>query len=236
MSSNLSSLASDVPATAVPMLRAEGIVRTFGQLEVLKGVDLKVREGEIVSLVGASGAGKSTLLQILGTLDEPDLGEVYFENVNITRLKESHKADFRNAKLGFVFQFHHLLPEFNARENVALPAYIAGMDRKTADARADELLAYLGLQARFDHRPSQLSGGEQQRVAVARALMNRPRLILADEPTGNLDSANSENLYQLFKDLARDLNVGFLITTHNENLARAANRCLRMKDGIILSS
>jgi lipoprotein-releasing system ATP-binding protein len=218
------------------MLQANGIVRNFGQLQVLKGVDLVVAEGEIVSLVGASGAGKSTLLQILGTLDQPDQGEVFFENVAITHLRESQKAEFRNSKLGFVFQFHHLLPEFNAKENVALPAYIAGMDKRQADERATELLGYLGLQDRFDHRPSQLSGGEQQRVAVARALMNKPRLILADEPTGNLDSANSENLYQLFLKLARELNVGFLITTHNETLAQSADRCLRMRDGKILDA
>lgn len=220
--------------TAPVMLRATNIHKHFGQLHVLKGVDLDVHEGEIVSLVGASGAGKSTLLQILGTLDNPDQGEVSFENVAIHQLRESQKADFRNSRLGFVFQFHHLLPEFNAMENVALPAYIAGMDRSKANKRAAELLEYLGLTDRSGHRPSQLSGGEQQRVAVARALMNTPRLILADEPTGNLDSANSENLYGLFLKLAKELNVSFLITTHNYTLAQSADRCLQMKDGKIL--
>lgn len=220
--------------TGPVMLRATNIHKHFGQLHVLQGVDLDVHAGEIVSLVGASGAGKSTLLQILGTLDDPDQGEVFFEDVAIRRLRESQKADFRNSKLGFVFQFHHLLPEFNAMENVALPAYIAGMDRSKANKRAAELLDYLGLTNRSSHRPSQLSGGEQQRVAVARALMNTPRLILADEPTGNLDSANSENLFGLFLQLAKELNVSFLITTHNFALAQSANRCLQMKDGKIL--
>ncbi|HHG85918.1 MAG TPA: ABC transporter ATP-binding protein [Bacteroidetes bacterium] len=216
------------------MVEANGIHKSFGKLHVLKGVDLSIYEGEIVSLVGASGAGKSTLLQILGTLDRHDKGEVRFEGQAVHELKEAQQADFRNKKLGFVFQFHHLLPEFNAQENVALPAYIGGMDRRMADARALDLLKYLGLNDRASHRPGQLSGGEQQRVAIARALMNKPRLILADEPTGNLDSANSENLFQLFQELAHDLGVSFLITTHNAALARATDRCLDMKDGIIV--
>lgn len=216
------------------MLRATNIHRSFGQLHVLKGVDLEVRTGEIVSLVGASGAGKSTLLQILGTLDDGNTGEIWFEDQAIHLMKESQKATFRNQKLGFVFQFHHLLPEFNAVENIALPSLIGGMEDKAAKVRAAELLAYMGLSERASHRPSELSGGEQQRVAVARALMNNPRLILADEPTGNLDSANSENMYQLFVQLARDFQVGFLITTHNEQLASAADRSLVMKDGLIL--
>lgn len=217
------------------MLRAKNINRSFGQLHVLKGVDLEVRSGEIVSLVGASGAGKSTLLQILGTLDDANTGEVWFEGQAIHQMKESQKANFRNQKLGFVFQFHHLLPEFNAIENIALPSLIAGMEDKAARARAATLLEYMGLSERANHRPAQLSGGEQQRIAVARALMNQPRLILADEPTGNLDSANSENMYQLFVQLARDFQVGFLITTHNEKLASAADRSLMMKDGLITS-
>lgn len=217
------------------MLQARGIHKHYGQLHVLKGVDLDLLPGELVTLVGASGAGKSTLLQILGTLDDADAGEVSFEGGSLRAMNERQKSDFRNQKVGFVFQFHHLLPEFNALENVALPAYIAGQDRRAADRRAKELLDYLGLAERASHRPNALSGGEQQRVAVARALINNPRFILADEPTGNLDSANSDRLYALFVDLARDLGVGFLITTHNEQLAQAAHRCLRMRDGLILS-
>jgi lipoprotein-releasing system ATP-binding protein len=216
------------------MLQARGIHKHYGQLHVLKGVDLDLQVGELVTLVGASGAGKSTLLQILGTLDDADAGEISFEGSPINKMNERQKSDFRNQKVGFVFQFHHLLPEFNALENVALPAYIAGQDRRAADRRAKELLDYLGLADRATHRPNALSGGEQQRVAVARALINNPRFILADEPTGNLDSANSDRLYALFVELARDLGVGFLITTHNEQLAQAAHRCLRMRDGLIL--
>lgn len=217
------------------MLQANGIHKHYGQLHVLKGVDFSLSQGELVTLVGASGAGKSTLLQILGTLDNPDQGTVIFEGQSLSFLSERAKAAFRNEKVGFVFQFHHLLPEFNALENVALPAYIAGQDRRAADRRAAELLDYLGLKERATHRPSQLSGGEQQRVAVARALINNPRLILADEPTGNLDSANSARLYDLFVQLAAELGIGFLITTHNEELARAAHRCVRMVDGLILN-
>lgn len=215
------------------LLQASGIHKHYGMLHVLKGVDLELFKGEIVTLVGASGAGKSTLLQILGTLDAPDKGAVHYQGRDILGLRDSDKANFRNKELGFVFQFHHLLPEFNARENVALPAYIAGTDRDKADRKALELLDYLGLKDRSTHKPGALSGGEQQRVAVARALVNSPQLILADEPTGNLDSNNSENLYELFKQLASDFGIGFLITTHNEALAGRADRCLRMKDGLI---
>jgi lipoprotein-releasing system ATP-binding protein len=218
------------------MLLAKDIHRRFGQLHVLEGVNLTVQAGEIVALVGASGAGKSTLLQILGTLDKPDKGEIWFEGEAIHLLNDTRKAAFRNEKLGFVFQFHHLLPEFTALENIALPSLIGGMDRDPAHKRAAELLAYMGLRERASHKPSQLSGGEQQRVAVARALMNRPQLILADEPTGNLDSANSEHMYALFVQLAKEFRVGFLITTHNEKLATAADRCLSMKDGLIVQS
>ncbi len=217
-----------------PLVMARGIHKWYGSLHVLKGVDLDLFPGEIVSLVGASGAGKSTLLQILGTLDSPSQGQVYFEGNPILTLKSTEKARFRNEKLGFVFQFHHLLPEFNAKENVALPSYISGKDKKSSDKRAMELLDYLGLGDRWNHKPGALSGGEQQRVAVARALINKPRLILADEPTGNLDSANSEKLYDLFTRLARDIQVAFLITTHNEALARSADRSLRMRDGIVV--
>ncbi len=225
-----------IPPTPPPvLLEAQGIRKYYGTLHVLKGVDLIVYKGEIVTLVGASGAGKSTLLQILGTLDPPDAGTVIFEGESVHDLKGKAKAKFRNTKLGFVFQFNQLLPEFNAVENVALPAYISGTSKQKADAKAKELLEYLGLRERQTHKPSALSGGEQQRVAVARALINSPRLILADEPTGNLDSANSENLYRLFENLARDFKVGFLITTHNEALATRANRCLRMIDGVIVN-
>ena len=221
-------------APSSTMLEARGIQKHFGQLHVLQGVDLTVGRGEIVALVGASGAGKSTLLQILGTLDEPDKGFIWFDGEAIHLMNESKRATFRNEKLGFVFQFHHLLPEFNAVENIALPSLIAGMERPAAHKRAAELLDYMGLSDRATHRPAQLSGGEQQRVAVARALMNKPQLILADEPTGNLDSANSERMYALFVQLAADFQVGFLVTTHNERLASAAHRCLIMKDGLIL--
>lgn len=216
------------------MLRGKGIYKSYGKLEVLKGVDIEISPGEMVSLVGASGAGKSTLLQILGTLDFPSSGEVYFEGELLNRLRDGEKADFRNRELGFVFQFHHLLPEFNAWENVALPGLIARKEKKAVEARARELLDYFGLAERMDHRPSELSGGEQQRVAVARALINQPRLLMADEPTGNLDSVNSDNLYELFRNLCKDLKVGILITTHNEKLASSADRELRMVDGIII--
>lgn len=223
-----------IPKTAAaPLLQAMGIHKFYGSLHVLKGVDLTLYPGEIVSLVGASGAGKSTLLQILGTLDKPDRGNVSFEGHSVLALSSALRAKFRNEKLGFVFQFHHLLPEFNALENVSLPGYISGRDKAKTDKRAMELLDYLGLADRKHHKPSALSGGEQQRVAVARALINDPRLILADEPTGNLDSANSELLYNLFKELARDFQVAFLITTHNESLAKAADRCVSMKDGLV---
>ncbi|HEX2898797.1 MAG TPA: ABC transporter ATP-binding protein [Bacteroidia bacterium] len=224
----------DAASPHAVMLQATGIQKHFGQLHVLKGVNLTVGRGEIVALVGASGAGKSTLLQILGTLDDPDQGEIWFDNEAVHLMRDARKSTFRNEKLGFVFQFHHLLPEFNALENIALPSLIGGMDRNAANKRAAELLAYMGLSDRATHKPSQLSGGEQQRVAVARALMNKPQLILADEPTGNLDSINSERMYELFVQLAREFQVGFLITTHNERLAAGADRCLAMKDGFIV--
>jgi lipoprotein-releasing system ATP-binding protein len=217
------------------MLVAKGIHKNYGTLHVLKGVDLQLEPGEVVALVGASGAGKSTLLQIVGTLDTADKGSVEFDGQVISSLPSTQKAAFRNRSLGFVFQFHHLLPEFTALENVAIPGYIRGAAKRAVDEQAKQLLTQMGLADRMHHKPSQLSGGEQQRVAVARALINQPRLILADEPTGNLDSQNSEMLFNLFFQLARDLKVAFLITTHNEQLAANAHRRLRMKDGIILS-
>lgn len=228
-------MAMEKPQTDI-LLVANDIHKSYGSLEVLRGVNLELRKGEMVSLVGASGAGKSTLLQALGTLDDPDTGVIVFEGRDITALKEEEKAEFRNLELGFVFQFHHLLPEFDALENVCLPAFIAGKNREAAEKRGRELLDFLGLGDRTSHRPSELSGGEQQRVAVARALINHPKLLLADEPTGNLDSKNSENLYELFTQLKKEMGVGILITTHNETLAQAADRRLFMKDGLIMGA
>lgn len=213
------------------MLVARSLYKSYGHLPVLRGIDLEVMPGQVVALVGGSGAGKSTLLQIVGTLDKPSSGEVLFEGQNLFAQPESALTTFRSKKLGFVFQFHHLLAEFSAAENVAMPAFIQNQSRKTALKRAEELLAALGLGERLQHRPAELSGGEQQRVAVARALMNKPQLILADEPTGNLDSANSHALFGLFSDLAKDYGVAFLIATHNDQLAAAAHRCMRIQDG-----
>jgi lipoprotein-releasing system ATP-binding protein len=215
------------------MLRAENIHKTYGQLRVLRGVSIELFPGEVVSLVGASGAGKSTLLQILGLLDEADQGAVYFEGKDITRMPERQQAQFRNQSLGFVFQFHHLLPEFSALENVCMPAWIAGQDRLRSQKRAQEIMGRLGLSERLQHRPAQLSGGEQQRVSVARALMNEPRLILADEPTGNLDTRNSEELFSLMFDLAKSTGVSFLIATHNPGLAQRSDRVCRIQDGML---
>ena len=217
------------------MLKAIGIEKWYQHLQVLKGVDFELAAGEVVALVGSSGAGKSTLLQILGTLDTADKGDIYFEEKKIHTLSASAQADFRNQSLGFVFQFHHLLPEFTALENVCMPAFIAGASVKVAEARAEELLQKLGLWDRRTHKPSQLSGGEQQRVSVARALINQPKLVLADEPTGNLDTANSESLYQLFFDLSKSTGVSFLIATHNEHLASISDKIIHIKDGLIAS-
>lgn len=215
------------------MLKTENLHKSYGQVNVLKGINLSISEGEIVALVGASGAGKSTLLQLIGTLDAPDQGTVWFENINITKLSESDQAKFRNEKLGFVFQFHYLLPEFSALENVCMPAWIGGKSGNATQKKAVELLDLLNLSHRFKHLPSQLSGGEQQRVAIARALINSPALILADEPTGNLDSENAEDVFKQVVNLSRSLGVTFVIATHQEDLANASDRCLRMKDGII---
>lgn len=214
------------------ILSAKNIHKKYGTVEVLKGVDIEVQAGEIVSIVGSSGAGKSTLLHILGTLDRPDQGEVFLNNQNITGLQGKRLASFRNKHIGFVFQFHHLLPEFSALENVCIPGWIQG-NKRTNDVkqRAEELLTLLGLKNRLDNKPNALSGGEQQRVAVARALINNPDVVFADEPTGNLDSANAKDLHQLFFDLRKQFNQTFLIVTHNEELAQQSDRMLVMKDG-----
>lgn len=213
------------------MITATGITKSYGGLQVLKGVDIAVEKGEVVSIVGASGAGKSTLLHILGTLDRPDAGCVTFENQVITTMNSRQLARFRNKHIGFIFQFHNLLPEFTALENVCIPAFIAKSNYKESETRALELLEFLGLGERTQHKPGQLSGGEQQRVAVARALMNRPDVILADEPSGNLDSRNARELHQLFFTLREKYNQTFVIVTHNDELAALADRTLFMKDG-----
>lgn len=218
------------------MLEARAIQKSYGNLNVLRGVDLQLSPGEIVTLVGSSGAGKSTLLQIMGTLDTPDSGQVIFEGQDISKLSDRKQAAFRNRNLGFVFQFHHLLPEFTAIENVCIPAFVAGTSQNEAKKRAEELLELLQLSDRIQHKPSELSGGEQQRVAVARALINRPSYILADEPTGNLDSANSQHLYELIRNLSVQFGVAFLVTTHNETLAESGTRRMRMKDGMLISA
>ncbi len=216
------------------MIKAKNIHKSYGKLHVLKGVDLEIQKGEIVSIVGASGAGKSTMLQILGTLDNADQGEVEINNTLVNQLKGKELARFRNTHLGFVFQFHHLLPEFTAMENICIPAFIAGMSKNDAEKRANELLSYMGLTERANHKPSALSGGEQQRVAVARALANNPAVVMADEPSGNLDSASAEGLHQLFFDLRDKMGQTFVIVTHNEVLADSADRKLVMKDGLIV--
>lgn len=216
------------------MLKAHAIQKSYGQLKILKGVDLEVKKGEIVTIVGASGAGKSTLLNILGTLDKPDSGKVVFGNTDISKLNNKELSSFRNKEIGFVFQFHHLLVEFNALENVCIPALIAGDTRAAAEKKAIVLLNRLGLQDRITHKPSQLSGGEQQRVAVARALVNSPALIFADEPSGNLDSANANELHHLFSELRDEFHQTFVIVTHNEHLAELSDRMILMKDGLIV--
>ena len=216
------------------MLKAENISKKYGSLEVLKGVDIHIKRGEIVSIVGSSGAGKSTLLHILGTLDTPDGGHIWLNGEQIDRLSGKKLAGFRNRHIGFVFQFHHLLPEFTALENVCIPAWIAGKKKKEVSARASELLTTLGLGHRTDNKPQQLSGGEQQRVAVARALINNPSIVFADDPTGNLDSVHAKELHELFVQLRNDFQQTFLIVTHNEELAAMSDRVLHMKDGRII--
>lgn len=217
------------------MLKAIGIYKNYGTLSVLKGVDIQITKGEIVCIAGSSGAGKSTLLHILGTLDNPDKGTISIDDVNVTSLKGKKLAAFRNEHIGFVFQFHHLLPEFSALENICIPAWIAGQKNKEVEKRAEELLQMLNLKDRGDHKPGELSGGEQQRVAVARALINNPSIVMADEPTGNLDSTNAKELHNLFIDLRNRFQQTFLIVTHNEELAKLSDRLLHMKDGKITS-
>ena len=213
------------------MIQLHNIHKSFGTLEVLKGIDLTINRGEVVSIVGPSGAGKTTLLQILGTLDRPDSGHVLFDGIDISEYKEKQLSAFRNRHIGFVFQFHQLLPEFTAVENVMMPARIAGTNMNDARARAMEILDYLRLTERATHKPSELSGGEKQRVAVARALVNRPQVILADEPSGSLDTQNKEELHQLFFDLRRELGQTFIIVTHDETLASTTDRTIRLLDG-----
>ena len=216
------------------MLVASNIEKSYGKLQVLKSVDIQVEKGEIVSIVGSSGAGKSTLLHILGTLDKPDKGQVSLYGKRIDKLTGSALAKFRNKEIGFIFQFHHLLPEFTALENVSIPAWIAGTGKKVALVRAEELLKQMGLAGRLHHKPQELSGGEQQRVAVARALINNPAIVMADEPTGNLDSANGKELHKLFIQLRDEFQQSFLIVTHNEELAAMSDRIVHMKDGRII--
>ena len=216
------------------IIEARNIVKRYGDLEVLRGVDLDIAQGEIVSIVGPSGAGKTTLLQIIGTLDAPDGGEVRYEGNNVLALKDRELARFRNRNIGFVFQFHQLLPEFTMLENVAIPALLGGDNRSDAFARAERLLERMHLSDRLNHKPSQLSGGECQRVAVARALINSPKVILADEPSGSLDTQNKQDLHKLFFELRDELNQTFIIVTHDEGLAAQADRIMHMRDGIIV--
>lgn len=216
------------------MIKATDIYKAYGTLEVLKGVSIEISRGEVVSIVGASGAGKTTLLHILGTLDRADKGLLEIKETNIASLNDKKLADFRNKNIGFVFQFHHLLPEFTALENICIPAFIAGTAKSATEEKAKELLHFLGLSERINHKPSQLSGGEQQRVAVARALINNPAVVFADEPSGNLDSATAKELHHLFFELRKKFNQTFVIVTHNEELAAMADRKLVMKDGLII--
>lgn len=218
------------------MIKLEGITKNFGPLQVLKGIDLEINKGEVVSIVGPSGAGKTTLLQIMGTLDEPDTGSVFIDGTLVSKMKEKELSAFRNKHIGFVFQFHQLLPEFTALENVMIPALIAGVSSKDATAQALDILNFMGLTERASHKPNELSGGEKQRVAVARALINNPAVILADEPSGSLDTHNKEELHQLFFKLRDQFGQTFVIVTHDEGLARITDRTVHIVDGIINNS
>lgn len=215
------------------MIELQGIRKSFGALEVLKGIDLSIAEKEVVSIVGPSGAGKTTLLQIMGTLDKPDAGKLIVDGIEVNKLKEKELSRFRNRHVGFVFQFHQLLPEFTALENIMIPAFIAGMSQRKAEERARELLSFMGLEDRASHKPNELSGGEKQRVAVARALVNNPAVILADEPSGSLDTQNKTELHELFFHLRDTYGQTFVIVTHDEELARLTDRTIHMKDGVI---
>ena len=218
------------------MIKADNIRKSFGQLQVLKGINLEIPPGKIYSIVGASGAGKTTLLQIIGTLSKPDEGQLFYKGKDISSLSENELAAFRNREIGFVFQFHHLLPEFTALENVEIPGFIARRQRKEVEKEARKLLDYLGLHDRMHHKPSELSGGEKQRVAVARALINNPSVVLADEPSGNLDSANRDDLHDLLFRLRDDMGQTFIIVTHDDHFAERTNKIIHIKDGIIEAS
>ncbi len=217
------------------IITAKHIIKSFDTLNVLKGIDLEIRKGEIVSIVGPSGAGKTTLLQILGTLDKPDSGKVLYDNTDVGRLSDKDLAAFRNKNIGFVFQFHQLLPEFTSLENVMIPALIGKVKSSEAEKKANKILDFLGLKDRMSHKPNELSGGEKQRVAVARALINKPSVIFADEPSGSLDTHNKEELHKLFFDLRTELNQTFVIVTHDEQLAKSTDRIIHMTDGMIVS-
>jgi lipoprotein-releasing system ATP-binding protein len=216
------------------LIQATGIHKYYGKLHVLKGVNVSIPSGEIISIIGKSGAGKTTLLHILGTLDRPDEGVVTYQDTKVNQLNDKQLSIFRNKNIGFIFQFHHLLNEFTALENVCIPAFIAGKDRGQTLSKARELLSYLGLAERLTHKPAQLSGGEQQRVAIARSLINNPQVVLADEPTGNLDTVTSEDIHELIFKLRKDFNQTFVIVTHNQDLARRCDRTLLMEDGLIV--
>lgn len=218
------------------MIIANNITKSFGNLQVLKGIDLHIKKGDIVSIVGASGAGKTTLLQILGTLSKPDDGEIIIDNTNVIKLNEKKISKFRNLNIGFVFQFHQLLPEFTALENVCIPAFIANRSRKESFKRAKEILSFLNMENRLNHKPNEMSGGENQRVAIARALINDPAIVLADEPTGNLDSGNTRELYELFYSLRTKYQQTFVIVTHNAEIAKTSDRILTIKDGVIINN